>query len=116
MARTIDRPRPTPSRCPVRSGPSRWKGSKRRSTTVAGTTGPVLTTSAARTDQLGADLIAVQPGQVSIEHGHVVVNGDRFVQAAWTIRGDIDGHALASQADGDRFRHLHVVLDNQHPH
>jgi hypothetical protein len=66
--------------------------------------------------QQAADLVAVQLGQVAVEHDHVVVDHARLHERARAVVGDVDGHALAPQPAGDRPREALLVLRNQDPH
>jgi hypothetical protein len=67
-------------------------------------------------DQLTADLVAVHRGQVTVEDDHVVASRDRTVECLLPVERDVDGHALAAQADGDGLGELHLVLGYQHSH
>ena len=44
-------------------------------------------------DQAGAHLIAVKPGEVAVEHDHVVVVDQRADEAGLAIKRNVDGHA-----------------------
>jgi len=58
----------------------------------------------------------VPPGQVPVEHDHVVVGEQRALQARGAVEGHVDGHLLLPPAHRDRLGQFLVVLDDQNPH
>ena len=70
----------------------------------------------ARADDLGAQPIARHPGQVAVEHHHVVSGDRRLLVPGLAVVRDVDGHPLAAQATGDGVGQRTLVLDHQHPH
>jgi len=66
--------------------------------------------------QLGAHLVTVPPGQVPVQHDHVVVGDQRALEALRPVVGHVHRHPLLPQPGPDRVGQLTVVLDHQHPH
>ena len=66
--------------------------------------------------QRAADVVAVELGQVAIEHDDVVRRGERLLQRGGAVARQVDRHALAAQAAGHRVAHPGLVLRNQHAH
>ena len=63
-----------------------------------------------------ADLVAMDDGQVAVEHHDVVaVDGDP-IEGGAAVVGDVDGHRLPAQATGDGVGQYLLVLDHQHSH
>ena len=71
---------------------------------------------AAPRDQRAADLVAVQAGQVAVEHDHVVVDDPGAPERLLAVRGDVGGDPVAAQDPGDRLGQLGVILDHQDSH
>ncbi len=63
-----------------------------------------------------ADVVAVDLGQVAIEHDDVVRSGERLAQRGGAVAREVDRHALAAQAARHRIAHPGLVLGNQHAH
>ena len=66
--------------------------------------------------QGAADLVAVDAGQVAVEHDHVVAVQVQLGQGVGAVVADVDGHPLVPQAAGDGGGQHGLVLDDQHPH
>ena len=66
--------------------------------------------------QRAADLVAVQLGQVAVEHDHVVGVQPRLVQGGGAVVGHVDRHALAAQSAGQGVGDPAFVLGKQHAH
>ena len=66
-------------------------------------------------DQPGADLVAVDSGQIPVEQDHVVVGGQCAFQPGRPVDGDVHGHLRSAQAGSNRLGHLGVILDHEHP-
>jgi hypothetical protein len=58
----------------------------------------------------------VPPGQVPVEHDHVVVGEQRVLESGGPVEGHVDGQLLLPQAGRDRLGESFVVLDYQYPH
>ena len=58
----------------------------------------------------------MQARQVAVEDDDVVAVLKRAAQAGLALEGDIDGHPLTPQPDGDRVRQLLVIFDDQYAH
>jgi len=67
-------------------------------------------------DECLADPVAVNAWKVTIEHDHVVVVDRGMPQPGRAVERDVDGHAVALQAERDRLGQLSMVLDHQHAH
>ena len=67
-------------------------------------------------DDRGAYLVAVQAGQVPVEHDHVVGRRESLLQSGRAVEGDVDGHLRPAQADADCFGELLIVFDHQYAH
>src|SRR5262249_39168953 len=67
-------------------------------------------------NQLGAYVVAVQAGQVSVEHDHVVVVEQGPLKPGRAVERDVDGHPRLAQPGGDRLGHLLIVFDHKYPH
>ncbi len=63
-----------------------------------------------------ADLVTVQPGKVAVEHDDVVAVHGGVRDGIAAIEHDVDRHALAPQAGGDRLGQPFVVLHDEHSH
>ena len=63
-----------------------------------------------------ADGVAVDAGQVAVEHDDVVAVELQLGGGVEPVVGDVDGHALVSQALGDVVGEPPRVFDDQHPH
>ena len=66
-------------------------------------------------DALG-DLVAGGPGDVAVEDGDVVGVGAQQLQSGVAVAGDVGRDRLQAQAVTDGFRHVGLVLDDQHAH
>ena len=66
--------------------------------------------------QATADLVAVDAGNVAVQNDDVVARGRAVAEGVGTVKHDVDRHALAAQARGQRHRQLGVVFDQQHSH
>lgn len=73
-------------------------------------------TAAAGGDEFGAHVVAVQAGQIPVEHDHVVVADERAIEPCRAVVGDIDGHLRPAQAHADRVGQLFIVFDHQDAH
>ena len=71
---------------------------------------------AAAVGERAADLVAVHPGQVAVEHDDVVVGDGRVRERVVAVEGDVDGHPLTPQAVGNRLGEALVVFDDEHAH
>ena len=69
-----------------------------------------------RAGELGAHLVAVNTGQVAVEHDHVVVVDQRSLQGGVPVQGGVDRHPLQAQPGRDRLGQLAVVLCHEYPH
>ena len=67
-------------------------------------------------DQCAADLVAVQPGEVAVEHDDVIGVLDPVTEPFLPVERDVDRHSLAPQTVRDRHGQVPVVLDDQHAH
>src|SRR3954463_3155853 len=63
-----------------------------------------------------ADLVAVQLGEVAVEHDHVVVDDPRLDERAGAVVRDVDRHPLAPEAPRDRARQALLVLGYKDSH
>ena len=63
-----------------------------------------------------ADVVAVQLGQVAVEHDDVVGHDARLVERRRAVAGDVDRHALAAQPARDGAGDPGLVLGDQHAH
>ena len=67
-------------------------------------------------DDLPADVVAVDAGQVPVEHDDVVAGDGEVLERVGAVQDDVDGHALAAQPGPDRPGQDLEVLDDKHPH
>src|SRR5262249_18102884 len=63
-----------------------------------------------------ADLVAVHPRQVAIEHHYVVLDQLDLAPRAFALVGDVDGHRSTAKPPGYRVREPSLILDDQDPH
>ena len=63
-----------------------------------------------------AERVAVQAGEVAVEHDYVVGVEVEPGGAGKPVISDVDGHALVAEALGDQVRELRLVLDDKNPH
>ena len=63
-----------------------------------------------------ADLVAVQAGEVAVEHDHVVVGEGDLAQRLVAVERDVGGDRLAPEARLQRLGQEALVLDDQDPH
>ena len=63
-----------------------------------------------------ADHVAVDLGQVAVEHDDVVGIDARLVERGGAVGGDVDGHSLAPEAARDRGGDAGLVLGDQDSH
>jgi hypothetical protein len=63
-----------------------------------------------------ADVVAVDLGQVAVEHDDVVVGDPRLEQRLGAVGRDVDRDPFAAQAAGDGVRDAALVLGNQYAH
>ncbi len=66
-------------------------------------------------DALG-DLVAGRPGNVPVEDGDVVGVDVQQFQSGVAVTGDVRRDRLQAQTIADGFRHIGLVLDDQHAH
>ena len=66
--------------------------------------------------QLGTDVVTADPGQIPVQHDHVVAVDQGALQPGVTVEGKVHRHLLTPKADANSLRELAVVLDHQHPH
>ena len=66
--------------------------------------------------QAAAGLEAVDARQHHVEDDRVVLGGARHPQRVLAARRHVRDDPLLAQAAADQRRHLHLVLDDQHPH
>jgi hypothetical protein len=59
---------------------------------------------------LAADVVAMDPWQVAVEHHHVIGGPGQVIEGVLPVEGDVDGHALAAQSRRQGGRELGVVL------
>ena len=62
------------------------------------------------------DLVAGGPGDVAVEDGDVVGVDAQQLQSGVTVTGDVGGDRFQAEAIADGFRHVGLVLDDQHTH
>jgi hypothetical protein len=63
-----------------------------------------------------ADLVAVELGQVAVEHHDVIGEHAGLHQGRCAVVGDVDGHALAAQSTGDGTGQPALVFGDQDSH
>jgi hypothetical protein len=66
-------------------------------------------------DALG-DLVTGGPGDVAVEDGDVVVVDAQQLQSGRAVTRDVCRDRFQAQAIADGFRHIRLVLDDQHTH
>ncbi len=71
---------------------------------------------AAAGDDAFGDLVAGGPGDVTVQDGDVVGVERQQRDSRVAVAGDVRGDRLKTQAITDRFRHIGLVLDDQHAH
>ena len=71
---------------------------------------------ASRIANPGAELVAVQLREVTVEDDHLVLVDERLLEAGLAVEGHVDGVGVVAQAAGEGLGHPLVVLDDQHPH
>ena len=71
---------------------------------------------AAGGDDAFGDLVAGGPGDVAVEDGDVVGVDAQQLQSGVAVTGDVGRDRLQAQAVADGFRHVGLVLDDQHAH
>jgi hypothetical protein len=69
-----------------------------------------------RADQRGADRVAVDARQVTVEDDDVVGVQQRLLDGGRAVVGDIRADALVAQAVGDVVGQFGLILDHEHPH
>ena len=62
-------------------------------------------------DQAATDLVAVDAGQVAVEHDHVVGVDPGALERGPAIEGDVDGQGLTTEHVRDRLGELLMVFD-----
>ena len=62
------------------------------------------------------DVVAVQLGQVAVQHDHVVGVHPRFEERVGAVAGDVHGQTLAAQPAGDGVGYAPFVLGDEHAH
>ena len=67
-------------------------------------------------DDASGDLVAGGPGDVAVEDGDVVGVDAQQLQRGVAVAGDVGGDRFQAQAVADGFRHVGLVLDDQHAH
>ena len=68
------------------------------------------------TGQTGADLVAVDSGQIPVQDDDVVVGDLHLGQRFGAVPHDVHRHRLATQPHGYRIGEIGLVLDHQHAH
>jgi hypothetical protein len=66
--------------------------------------------------QVRADLVPVYPGQVPVQHDHVIAGQGHMIQRVLPVEGHIDGHALVAQPARHRLGEPPVIFHHQHSH
>jgi hypothetical protein len=67
-------------------------------------------------EELVADVVAVDLGQVAVQDEDVVADHARLLERHGAVARDVHGHALAAQAAGHRLGELGVVFGEEHAH
>jgi hypothetical protein len=67
-------------------------------------------------DDASGDLVPGRPGNVSVEDGDVVGVDAQQLQSGVAVACDVCRDRLQAEAIADRFRHIGLVLDQQHAH
>ena len=67
-------------------------------------------------DQLPAHVVAMDGGEIAVQHHHVVRVDGGLLQRLGAVEGEVDGEAVAPQPARDRARKVALVLDQQHAH
>lgn len=67
-------------------------------------------------DDLAADVVTVDEGEVAVEDDHVVVVDADALQGGRTVVHDVDGHGLPAQSGGHRIGEQLLVLDDEYAH
>ena len=67
-------------------------------------------------DQCPADVVAVDLGEVAVQHHDVVALSLRVGERSLAVEDDIDRHPLTAQSDRDGGGKLPVILDDEHSH
>ena len=71
---------------------------------------------AAGGDDAFGDLVTGGPGDVAVEDGDVVGVDAQQLQGGVAVAGDVRRDRFQAQAVADGFRHVGLVLDDQHAH
>ena len=58
----------------------------------------------------------MQPGQVPVQHEHVVAGERHVVERVLPVEHHVDGHALVAQPGRHRLREPFVIFNHQHSH
>jgi hypothetical protein len=66
--------------------------------------------------QLGAHVVAVHAGKVTVQHDDVVVVDGGPLEGRVAVEHDVDGHRVAPQPVGDRVGEEALVLNHQYAH
>ena len=69
-----------------------------------------------RADQRGADRVAVDAGQVTVQDDDVVGVQQRLLDGGRAVVGHVRADALVAQAVGDVVGQFGLILDHEHPH
>ena len=69
-----------------------------------------------RTDQRGADRVAVDAGQVTVQDDDIVGVQQRLLDGGRAVVGHVRADALVAQAVGDVVGQFGLILDHEHPH
>ena len=67
-------------------------------------------------DQLAADLVAVDLGQVAVEHDRVVVDDGGALERLIAVEGDVDGESVAAQAARECLGEPGLVFGDEDAH
>ena len=63
-----------------------------------------------------AHVVAVDPGQVAVEHEHVIADDPRLCERVGAVRREVDRHPLTPQPARDRVRQTALVFGDQNSH
>ena len=66
--------------------------------------------------ELAADLVAVDVGQVAVEHDDVVVDDGRALERLVAVEGDVDGESVAAKAARERLGEPGLVFGDEDAH
>ena len=66
--------------------------------------------------ELAADLVAVDVGQVAVQHDHVVVDDGRALERLIAVERDVDGESVAAKAARERLGEPGLVFGDEDAH